>query len=52
MLCNSEMHTAAWVIIGLELAIWITALVLYLVYKNDVKKYSREIIKFHQEYAE
>ena len=52
MLCNNEMHTAAWVVIGLELAIWIIALVLYLVYKNDVKKYSREIVKFYQEYAE
>jgi len=49
MLCNNEMHTAAWVIIGLELAIWITALVLYLVYKNDVKKYSREFVKFYQD---
>ena len=28
MLCNNEMHTVAWIIIGLELAIWIVALVL------------------------
>ncbi len=49
MLCNNEMHTVAWVIIGLELAIWIVALVLYLVYKNQVKKYSMEVVKFYQE---
>lgn len=52
MLCNNEMHTVAWVVIGLELAIWITALVLYLVYKNDVKKYSMEFVKFHQDNTE
>jgi len=49
MLCNNEMLTVAWVIIGLELAIWIVALVLYLVYKNQVKKYSMEVIKFYQD---
>ncbi len=49
MLCNNEMHTVAWVIIGLELAIWIVALVLYLVYKNQVRKYSMEVIKFYQD---
>lgn len=49
MLCNNEMHTVAWVIIGLELAIWIVALVLYLVYKNQVKKYSMEVVKFYQD---
>jgi hypothetical protein len=49
MLCNNEMHTAAWIIIGLELAIWIVALVLYLVYKNQVRKYSMNVVKFYQE---
>lgn len=49
MLCNNEMHTVAWVIVGLELAIWIVALVLYLVYKNQVKKYSMEVVKFYQD---
>ena len=49
MLCNNEMHTVAWVIIGLELAIWIAALVLYLVYKNQVRKYSMEVVKFYQD---
>ena len=48
MLCNNEMHTVAWIIIGLELAIWIVALVLYLVYKNQVRKYSMEVVKFYQ----
>jgi len=49
MLCNNDMHTVAWVIIGLELAIWIVALVLYLVYKNQVRKYSMEVVKFYQD---
>ena len=49
MLCNNEMHTVAWIIIGLELAIWIVALVLYLVYKNQVRKYSMEVVKFYQD---
>jgi hypothetical protein len=49
MLCNNEMHTVAWVVIGLELAIWIVALVLYLVYKNQVRKYSMEVVKFYQD---
>lgn len=49
MLCNNEMHTVAWIVIGLELAIWIIALVLYLVYKNQVRKYSMEVVKFYQE---
>jgi len=49
MLCNNEMYTVAWIIIGLELAIWIVALVLYLYYKKQVKYYSSEIIKFYQD---
>lgn len=49
MLCNNDMLIVAWVIIGLELAIWIVALVLYLVYKNQVRKYSMEVIKFYQD---
>jgi hypothetical protein len=43
------MYTVAWIIIGLELAIWIVALVLYLYYKKQVKYYSSEIIKFYQD---
>lgn len=49
MLCNNEMHTVAWIIIGLELAVWIVALCLYLYYKKQVKFYASEVIKFYQE---